>query len=86
MLHLKVELVEVSFGIFFLFNVAGSFITSFINPAINAIFVLGTLLPLIAVGCRRMHDVGRSGWFQLIPFANLVWWYEQSDSSVTNKF
>lgn len=30
------------------------------------------LLPSLAVGVRRMHDVGKSGWFILIPFYNLV--------------
>lgn len=33
---------------------------------------LGTVLPLLAVGARRMHDTGRSGWFLLIPLVNLV--------------
>ena len=71
---------------FILFYVGGSFITSLINPALSGIFILGTLLPVAAVGCRRMHDVGRSGWFQLIPLVNLVWFCEQSDNSSTNKF
>ena len=31
-----------------------------------------TLLPTIAVAIRRMHDVGKSGWFILIPIYNLV--------------
>ena len=31
-----------------------------------------TLLPTIAVAVRRMHDVGKSGWFILIPIYNLV--------------
>jgi len=74
------------FWYFFLFDVGGSIIVSFIHPAIYAIFVLVTLLPFIAAGCRRMHDVGRSGWFQCIPFVNIVWWCEQSDNSITNKF
>jgi uncharacterized membrane protein YhaH (DUF805 family) len=34
--------------------------------------MLGTLIPSIAVGVRRMHDVGKSGWFLLIPIYNLV--------------
>ena len=73
---------------FFLFDVAGSFIISFINPAIYAIFVLGTLLPLIAVGCRRMHDVGRSGWFQERSTGNQttvrwgVWFWEKDSPSI----
>ena len=30
------------------------------------------LLPTIAVSIRRMHDVGKSGWFILIPIYNFV--------------
>ena len=35
-------------------------------------YSLGTLIPSIAVGVRRMHDVGKSGWFLLIPIYNLI--------------
>ena len=35
------------------------------------IYNLAVFLPSIAVGVRRMHDVGKSGWFLLIPFYNL---------------
>jgi len=31
-----------------------------------------TLLPTIAVSIRRMHDVGKSGWFIFIPIYNIV--------------
>lgn len=34
--------------------------------------VLVMLIPSIAVSCRRMHDTGRSGWFQLVPIYNLI--------------
>jgi uncharacterized membrane protein YhaH (DUF805 family) len=37
----------------------------------NAITLI-TLLPTIAVSIRRMHDVGKSGWFILIPIYNIV--------------
>ena len=30
------------------------------------------LLPSIAVGIRRMHDVGKSGWYLLIPIYNFI--------------
>jgi uncharacterized membrane protein YhaH (DUF805 family) len=33
---------------------------------------LGTLLPSIAVTTRRLHDTGRSGWWQLIGLIPLV--------------
>ena len=66
------------FWYFFLFHLLGSFITSFIHFAINAIFLLGTLIPLIAVGCRRMHDINKSGWWQLVPIYNLILWIQDS--------
>lgn len=37
-----------------------------------AIFALGLIVPSIAVGVRRMHDVGKSGWYILIPIYNLI--------------
>lgn len=33
---------------------------------------IAMFIPSIAVGCRRMHDTGRSGWFQLVPIYNLI--------------
>ena len=40
--------------------------------AFYVIYNLAVLLPSLSVGVRRMHDVGKSGWFLLIPFYNLV--------------
>jgi uncharacterized membrane protein YhaH (DUF805 family) len=33
---------------------------------------LAIFLPALAVGMRRMHDVGKYGWYMLIPGYNLV--------------
>lgn len=38
----------------------------------GTIYSLGVLIPAIAVSIRRMHDVGKSGWFILIPIYNLI--------------
>ncbi|WP_281231437.1 DUF805 domain-containing protein [Flavobacterium gelatinilyticum] len=39
---------------------------------LGTIYSLAVLVPSIAVGVRRMHDVGKSGWFILIPIYNLI--------------
>ncbi|WP_310476798.1 DUF805 domain-containing protein [Sandarakinorhabdus sp.] len=38
----------------------------------NPIVSLGLLLPSIAVGVRRLHDLDRTGWWLLAPLALLV--------------
>ena len=36
------------------------------------IFGLGLLIPSISICARRLHDTGRSGWWQLILFIPLL--------------
>ena len=36
--------------------------------SLSSIFLF---IPSIAVGTRRMHDVGKRGWFLIIPFVNI---------------
>jgi uncharacterized membrane protein YhaH (DUF805 family) len=40
--------------------------------ALRIVYSLAVFVPSIAVGVRRMHDVGKSGWFILIPIYNLI--------------
>ena len=47
-------------------------VAMFIHPALYGLLSLGFLLPSIAAGVRRMHDTDRSGWWLLLPIANLV--------------
>ena len=35
-------------------------------------YALGTFIPNLAVGVRRLHDVGKSGWFLLIGLIPLI--------------
>jgi uncharacterized membrane protein YhaH (DUF805 family) len=37
---------------------------------LSNLYSLAILFPSIAVGVRRMHDVGKSGWFLLTPIYN----------------
>ena len=62
---------------FVLFNVIISIALGFIDgmmgiSMLSNIYSLAILVPSIAVGVRRMHDVGKSGWFLLIPIYNLI--------------
>jgi uncharacterized membrane protein YhaH (DUF805 family) len=41
-------------------------------PVLYAIFALAVLLPYLAVGARRLHDTGRSGWWWLIAIIPLI--------------
>lgn len=41
-------------------------------PELASLYTFAVLLPSIAVGVRRMHDVGKSGWFLLIPIYNFI--------------
>lgn len=36
------------------------------------LYAAAVLVPSIAVAIRRMHDIGRSGWWILLPIVNLV--------------
>jgi uncharacterized membrane protein YhaH (DUF805 family) len=56
-----------------IFSVLVNIITVFGNiPDLGTIFYLVMLIPSLAVAVRRVHDVGKSGWYLLIPIYNLV--------------
>lgn len=68
------------YWMFILFNsifiIALSFIEVFLfglySELLSNLYTLAILVPSIAVGIRRMHDTGKSGWFLLIPFYNFI--------------
>src|SRR5688572_28574667 len=62
---------------FFLFNVIIAFVVAFVDrltgtSVLTNIYALAVLIPSLAVGVRRRHDVGMSGWFLLVPIYNLI--------------
>ncbi len=63
---------------FFLVNIIISIALGLVDAAlglrfgIGNVYSLAVLVPSIAVGVRRMHDVDKSGWFILIPIYNLI--------------
>jgi uncharacterized membrane protein YhaH (DUF805 family) len=57
---------------FFLFCIVGAFALEFVNSYISWAFSLATVVPSIAVGARRLHDINKSGWMQLIVLVPIL--------------
>ena len=80
----------------FLFTIIGSIVTATLDYAIfsdndfasplNSIFGLICFLPSFAVGIRRLHDIGKTGWWVLIALTIIgiivliVWACQKSDT------
>jgi len=76
---------------FFLFNVIITLILSevFNNTmgfgnfgfglVLYPLYLAFIILPALAVGVRRMHDVGKSGWWLIVPIINLVFALKDSE-------
>ena len=65
------------YWMFVLFNLIFSMVWGFICgfagfPEMGQLYTLAIIIPSIAVGVRRMHDVGKSGWFILIPVYSFI--------------
>lgn len=73
-----------------LFIFIGAFATAIISPRLMLVFYVGTLLPMIAVTTRRLHDTDRSGWWQLlsvVPLIGLILLvFLTQDSKTPNRF
>lgn len=59
---------------FFLFTVLVSAALGIVSEALSGVFSIGVLLPSLAVGVRRLHDIDKSGWFLLLWFIPLIGW------------
>jgi uncharacterized membrane protein YhaH (DUF805 family) len=62
-----------------------------IGSLLSGLFGLALLLPSLGVGVRRLHDIGRSGWFillGLIPIVGLLllYWYAQPGVAGSNEY
>jgi uncharacterized membrane protein YhaH (DUF805 family) len=61
---------------FYLFFIIVYVVLALLSNALSSVFVLvpiiGFILPAIAAATRRLHDTGRTGWWQLISFVPFV--------------
>ncbi|WP_242220134.1 DUF805 domain-containing protein [Bacillus cereus group sp. BfR-BA-01380] len=60
----------INYIIFFVFGMLGK--TVDILNALVGLYMLAILLPGLAVGARRLHDTGKSGWWQLLCFIPII--------------
>ncbi|MGF1756592.1 DUF805 domain-containing protein [Photobacterium sagamiensis] len=89
---------------FFLFNILISIAFSFVDTllatpgieegagVLGTIYSLAVLIPSIAVGVRRLHDTGRTGWWMLIGLIPLIgalvliYFFVQDSQPGTNEY
>ena len=59
---------------FFLFTFLVSAASGIVSETLSGLFSLGVLLPSLAVGARRLHDIDRSEWFLLLWLIPIIGW------------
>jgi uncharacterized membrane protein YhaH (DUF805 family) len=47
---------------------------SFISDYLSSLYALAVLIPGLAVSVRRLHDIGKSGWWIFINLVPLIGW------------
>jgi uncharacterized membrane protein YhaH (DUF805 family) len=62
------------------------------SSVLGTLVTLGLLVPGIAVGVRRLHDIDRSGWWYLIALIPLIgalvliYWFVQPGTPGSNEY
>jgi len=65
------------FWSFVLFYYLSIFLGGIVDGVVGVDFIgnllfIGLIVPYISCAVRRMHDVGKSGWFMIVPFYNVI--------------
>ena len=88
------------FWYFVLLNAIVSIVLSIISSIIGDhernvlgnLYSLAVFCPSLAVGMRRLHDIGKSGWWTLLGLIPIVGWiwlivlFAQKSDSASNKY
>lgn len=59
------------FELFLLLLMVGA---GLMNETLSNLVSLAVLLPSLAVGARRLHDIDKSGWWQLLYLIPIIGW------------
>lgn len=78
----------------FLLNIVLQVITGLVPilGIIAIVIMLAVLIPSIGVAVRRLHDIGKSGWWYLLVFIPLIgalvliYWFVQPGQSENNQW
>jgi len=77
---------------FYLFTILLSWFAQMaVGASVSGIVSLVLILPMWAAGARRLHDIGRTGWWQLIAFTVigivvLIVWYATDSEKAANQY
>ncbi len=76
---------------FALFTFLVSVAAGMVSETFSGLFSLAVLLPSLAVGARRLHDINKSGWFLLLWLIPIIGWivllvWATQDGKEPNRF
>lgn len=80
------------FWYWILFVILAGVIASLLGDVANVVVAIGTIVPNLAIAARRLHDIDKSGWWQLIgiiPLLGLIVlivWYCRKGGEGDNRF
>jgi uncharacterized membrane protein YhaH (DUF805 family) len=89
---------RMEFWMFSLINFTIAFVINFVEEltgapgVLSTLYFLAVLIPSIAVGVRRLHDIGLTGWMLIgifIPIIGpimLFFWFVSGSQKGTNKY
>ena len=83
--YLVTQLIQLGLGII------GTIVDSSLVTGIGSIASLAFFIPSLAVGVRRLHDIGKSGWWLLIALTGigiflLIYWFVQDSEPGANEY
>lgn len=72
---------KLQYNSFLFFYILVDLFTSLVNSkatSLNFFIMLVLVVPLVAVEIRRSHDIGKSGWWILVPFYSVYLMFKNS--------